>query len=164
MPRNIAELCQTSKCYEEVGLPSCCGSMDVVHIKWSSCPTGDHNHAKGKAGYPTLAFQCITDFNRRVIGIYGPQFGTCNDKEIVKVDPNVHHICTGWFKDILWNYCTTTRARCVSYLGQRLSLLANFDFPYADADCTSLEGYFFGKHPEGRGVHFWNSEEMLEDF
>jgi len=41
---------------------------------------------------PTLAFQCITDYNRRIIGIYGPQFGTRNDKEIVKVDPNVHHI------------------------------------------------------------------------
>ena len=94
LPRNIAELRRTSKCYEEVGLPGCCGSMDVVHVKWSSCPTGDHNRAKGKAGFPTLAFQCITDFNRRVIGIFGPQFGTRNDKEIIKVDPNVHRICT----------------------------------------------------------------------
>jgi hypothetical protein len=71
LPRKIAELHRTSKeCYEEVGLPGCCGSMDVVHIKWSSCPTGDHNWAKSKVGYSTLAFQCITDFNRRVIGIY----------------------------------------------------------------------------------------------
>ena len=96
LPRNIVELCRASKCYEEVGLLGCCGSMDVVHVKWSMCPTGDHNRAKGKAGYPTtLAFQCITYYNRRVIGIYGPQFGTRNDKEIVKVDPNVHRIRTG---------------------------------------------------------------------
>ncbi len=69
LPRNVVELHRTSKCYKEVGLPGCCGSMDIVHIKWSSCPTGDHNRAKGKADYPTLAFQCITDYNRRVIGI-----------------------------------------------------------------------------------------------
>ncbi len=76
--------------------------MDVVHVKWSSCPTGDHNRAKDKAGYPTLAFQCITDYNHRVIGIYGPQFGTRNDTEIVKVDPNVYPIRHGWYKDVSW--------------------------------------------------------------
>ncbi len=91
-----------SKYYDEVGLPGCCGSMDVVHIKWSSCPTGDHNRVKGKAGYSTLAFQCITDYNRRVIGIYGSQFGTRNDKEIVKVDPNVYRIRHGWYKDVIF--------------------------------------------------------------
>jgi hypothetical protein len=106
LPRNVTELHRISKYYDEVGLPGCCGSMDVVHIKWSSCPTMDHNRAKGKAGYPTLAFQCITDFNRRVIGIYGPQFGTRNDKEIVKVDPNVYRIRHGWYKDVSWNYYT----------------------------------------------------------
>ena len=90
MPSNIMELRRVSKYYEESGLPGCCGSMDVVHVKWSSCPTGDHNRAKGKGGYPSLAFQCITDFNRRILAVYGPQFGTRNDKEIVKDDPNAH--------------------------------------------------------------------------
>jgi hypothetical protein len=33
-----------------------------------------------------------------------PQFGTQNDKEIMKVNPNVHHIRNGWFKDVLWSY------------------------------------------------------------
>ncbi len=76
-----------NKYHDNVGLPGCCGLMDMLHVKLSSCPTGDHNRAKGKAGYPTLALQCITDFNCRVVGIYGPQFGTRNDKEIVKVQP-----------------------------------------------------------------------------
>jgi hypothetical protein len=89
---NIAELQRRNKYYDDVGLSGCCGLMDVVHVKWSSCQTGDHNCAKGKADYPTLAFQCITNFNCRVVGIYGPQFGTPKDKEIVKVDPNVHRI------------------------------------------------------------------------
>ena len=33
LPRNVVELRRTSKCYEEVGLLGCCGSMDVVHVK-----------------------------------------------------------------------------------------------------------------------------------
>ncbi len=90
MPTNITELCRVSKYYKKAGLPGCCGLMDVVHVKRSSCPTGNHNRTKGKGGYPSLAFQCITNFNRRILAIYGPQFGTRNDKEIVKDDPNVH--------------------------------------------------------------------------
>jgi hypothetical protein len=147
LPRNVTELHRISKYYDEVGLPGCCGSMDVVHIKWSSCPTGDHNRAKGKAGYPTLAFQCITDYNRRVIGIFGPQFGTRNDKEIVKVDPNVYRIRHGWYKDVSWNYYTydgrVEKERGAylicdnGYLRWPTSIS-----PYANADCASLQGYF----------------------
>ena len=57
MPTNITELRRVSKNYDETGLPGCCGSMDVVHVKWSSCPTGDHNCTKGKGGgIPVLRF------------------------------------------------------------------------------------------------------------
>jgi hypothetical protein len=92
MPTNITQLRRITKYYKEAGLPGCCGSMDVVHVKWSACPAGDHNHAKGKGGYPSLAFQCVTDFNRRILAVYGTQFGIRNDKEIVKDDPNVHYV------------------------------------------------------------------------
>jgi hypothetical protein len=83
------------KCDESVGLPGACGLMDVVHVKWSKCPAGDYNRAKGKEGYPTMAFQCISDYNSRFLAVYGPQFGTQNDKEIVKLDPNVRKIRFG---------------------------------------------------------------------
>ena len=147
LPCNIMELSQRSKCYGKVGLPGCCGSIDVVHIKWSSCPTGDHNCSKGKAGYPSLAFQCITDYNRRVIGIYGLQFGTCNNKEIVKVDPNVYPIWTRWYKDVSWKYYTSD-GRVQKERG--MYLICNNGYhhwpisipPYAKADSASLEGYF----------------------
>jgi hypothetical protein len=78
--------------------------MDVVHIKWATCPAGDHNRVKGKEGYSTLGFYCITDYNRRIIAIYGPQFGTRNDKDIVKHDPNVVEICDGWLGGCRWKY------------------------------------------------------------
>jgi hypothetical protein len=41
LPRNLTELKRLSRDYDKVGLPGCCGSMDVVHVKWLSCPTGD---------------------------------------------------------------------------------------------------------------------------
>jgi hypothetical protein len=76
IPMNIGELSWVARHYNAISLPGACGLMDVVQIKWSTCPAGNYNCAKGKEGYPTLGFQCITDYNRRVIVIYGPQFGT----------------------------------------------------------------------------------------
>ncbi len=81
--KNITQLCWITKYYKESGLPGCCRSMDVVHVKWSACPNGNHNCAKGKCGYPSLGFQCITNFNCKILAVYSPQFGTINDKEIV---------------------------------------------------------------------------------
>ena len=104
LPADMATLKKVTESYESVGLPGACGSMDVVHVKWSKCPAGDYNRAKGKETYPSLAFQCITDYNRRILGVYGPQFGSNNDKHIVKIDTNVAEIRNGWFKDVWWRY------------------------------------------------------------
>ena len=97
LPVKVAALTRVMKCYESVGLPGVCGSMDVVHVKWSNCPAGDYNRVKGKEEYPSIAFQCITNYNHCILAIYGPQFGTRNDKEILKLDPNVKKIRFGWF-------------------------------------------------------------------
>ena len=105
LPWNSTKLQRINKEYNAAGLPGCVGSMDVVHVKWSNCPTGNHNHAKGKEGYPTLGFQCVTDFNRRVMEIYGPQFGSRNDKDIVKHDDNVRAIMYNHlFTNTTWQY------------------------------------------------------------
>jgi len=56
LPSDMAALRRVSRDYEENGLPGCVGSMDVVHVKWSSCPMGDHNHAKGKEAILPLHF------------------------------------------------------------------------------------------------------------
>ena len=77
-----------------------CGSRDV----------GNYNCTKGKAGHPTLAFHCITDFNRRFVTIYCQQLGSRNNKEIVQVDRNVHSIKSEWLKDVCWkNYTAEGR-------------------------------------------------------
>ncbi len=108
LPGNVVGLNRVNQLYTLVGLPGACGSMDVVHIKWSSCPAGDYNWANGKEGYPTLGFQVITDFKRCILGVYGPQFGTANNKHIVKMDSNVKKIRLGWFKDVWWGYTQRT--------------------------------------------------------
>jgi hypothetical protein len=105
MPRNITELNRVSNCYGMAGLPGCMGSIDVVHVKWSNCPAGDFNRAKGKETFPSLGFQCITDFNRRILSIYGPHFGSRNDMDIVKTDEYVEKVKTKrLFRDAQWTY------------------------------------------------------------
>ena len=104
MPRTPEELQQIMRRYEEVGLPGAAGSLDVVHVKRANCPAGDYNRSKGKESYPSLAFECITDFDRRILGVFGPQFGCNNDKHIVKIDHNVHMLSNGWLSSVEWNY------------------------------------------------------------
>ena len=97
MPQILTALTQISKWYSAVGLPGACGSMDVVYVKWSNCPARDHNRSKGKEGYPTLGFQCITDFNRRILAVV-------NDKQIVKTNTNVRYVRYGWLSKVMWRY------------------------------------------------------------
>ena len=105
MPKNITELNRVSSCYGVAGLPGCIGSIDVVHVKWANCPAGDFNRAKGKETFPSLGFQCITDFNRRVLSIYGPHFGSRNDMDIVKTDEYVNEVRSKrLFRDAQWSY------------------------------------------------------------
>ena len=66
--------------------------MDIVHVRWANCPARDFNHTNGKESYPLLGFECITDFNHRIMSIYGPHFGLRNDMDIVKMDKSVEAI------------------------------------------------------------------------
>jgi hypothetical protein len=76
------ELGHIMRRYEEAGLPGVAGSVDVVHVKWANCPAGDYNCSNGKESYPSIAFECITDYDRRILGVCGPQFGSNNDKHL----------------------------------------------------------------------------------
>jgi hypothetical protein len=146
---NVGEMNRLERDYREVGLPGAHGSEDVVHIKWGCCPTGDINPANGngKEGYPTFAYQCTTDFNRQIIGIYGSTFGSRNDRDIVKTDPNVRKVGEGFMSRCYWQYYTkdgTVRTSkdmyliCVNgYLTWPTTI-----FPHAHFDSTTLEGFF----------------------
>jgi hypothetical protein len=75
-------------------------------FKWAYYPTGDQNSAKVRGGFPSLAFQfhCITDYNCAILAIFGPQFGSWIDEDIVKTDENMKMIQTTFFKDVMWKY------------------------------------------------------------
>jgi hypothetical protein len=156
--------------YHDVGLPGAMGSVDVVHCKQSRCPKGDFNCAKGKEGYPTLAFQCISDFDCRIIGLFGPQWGTHNDKHIVELDPNVRQIMQGWYKMVEWCYfhhdgtvATDVGAYLISdngYLQWPITIC-----PFMHARKKTCEGYFSSnlESVQKDAECFWYSEKKVED-
>jgi len=147
LPRDEAELREVMAWYEEKNLPGAAGSKDVVHSKWSACPAGDFNRAKGKESYPSIAFEVISDFDRRIMGVSSAQFGTRNDKQIVKTDRNVAKIRDDWYANVRWTYFTST-GEVKTEVG--VYLICNNGYcrwpisicPYAGAAKTSLEGYF----------------------
>ena len=55
--------------YTQKFLPGCGRSVDVIHLKLSNCLAGDVNLAKGKEGYPSLAFEVITGCDRQILGV-----------------------------------------------------------------------------------------------
>ena len=92
LPQNLTELDRVNLFYNAASLPGCIGCMHAIHAKWANCPTGDYNCANGKEGFPSLAYECITDYNCRVLGVHGSLFGSRNNKDIVKTDVNVNAI------------------------------------------------------------------------
>lgn len=72
--------------YARMGLPGCVGSTDCVHLKWDRCPISIANLCSGKEGYPSLAYSCVVDHHRRILGSTASFFGARNDKTIVRHD------------------------------------------------------------------------------
>jgi hypothetical protein len=70
--------------YEKNYLPGCGGLVDVVQAKWSNSPAGDVNRTKGEEGYPSLAFEVVTGFDRQILGVSSAHFGTQNDRLVSK--------------------------------------------------------------------------------
>ena len=81
--------------YEKMGLPGCIGSTDCVHIKWDRCPVGLTNVCKGKEGYPSLVYSCTVDHHRRILGVTRSNYGTRNDKTIVRLDNYITDVRNG---------------------------------------------------------------------
>jgi len=103
-PKNEEELAKVVEPYEQSYLPGCGGSVDVVHVKWGHCHAGDVNRCKGKEGYPSLAFEVVTGFNRQILGVSHAHFGTRNDKHIVRSDPTINSVRTGWYRKVVWHW------------------------------------------------------------
>ena len=122
------------------------GSKDVVHVKRSRAPAGNFNQCKGKESYPTIAFQCILNFNHCIMGVSHAQYGTRNGKSIVRCDHYVHTVRTEWYSKVEWEYFSINgKVRidvgyysiCNNGYLQWLTSIC----PYLHADKSSMEGY-----------------------
>lgn len=100
---SMSDLAPIIRDYQLRYLPGAGGSVNVVHCKWSNCAAGDKVRSTGKEKYPTIAFQCISNIYKRVLGVAPAQYGTRNDMHIVRLDPTVKKIRTEWYKDIQWD-------------------------------------------------------------
>ena len=103
-PSSEEELEEIVQRYEANYLPGCGGSVDVVHIKWSKCPAGDVNRAKGKDGFPSLAFEVVTGFDRQILGVSKAHFGTRHGKQIVHLDDTIQQVRSGWYREVEWKW------------------------------------------------------------
>ena len=62
------------------------GSTDCVHVKCDRCSIELTNLCKVKEGYSTLVYSCVVDHSRRIMSVTPSNFGTRNDKTLVRLD------------------------------------------------------------------------------
>jgi len=91
-PKTKEGLVQIEAAYKLLGLPGAVGSMDVVHIAWCMCPTYLANLAKGKEGYPSVAYNVVCDHEGNATAVLPGTYGATNDKTIVHFDDFVDDV------------------------------------------------------------------------
>jgi hypothetical protein len=136
--------------YAEQYLPGCGGSVGVVHVKWSNCPAGDVNRATGKEGYPSLAFEVVTGFNRQILGVSCAHFSTRNDKHILRSDETIRLIREDWYSNVEWTLFNVNGEREVS---SGVYFICDGGYirwpelicPYKHEPVSSRKGYFSSK-------------------
>ena len=136
--------------YADNFLPGCGGSVDVVHVKWSNCPAEDVNRAKGKEGFPSLAFKVVTGFDRQVSGVSIAHFGTQNDTHIVRLDEIIKLLRNSWYRDVEWKLSDehgNTRDKTGVYLICDGGYIRwpELICPYKHEPVSSQKGYFSAK-------------------
>jgi hypothetical protein len=109
------ELKEVMQRYSDNFLPGCGGSIDIVHVKWSKCPTGDISPCKGKEGYPPVAFEVVPGFECQILGVSSVHFGTQNDHPIVGTDETGAHMKIEWYPNVCWNYFNESREEQSDY-------------------------------------------------
>lgn len=150
--KTMEELSPIIKKYQSLFLPGCGGSIDVVHLKWSYCPAGDcnSNRCVGKEGFPTVAFEVVSDNSRRILGVSSVQYGARNDQHIVKLDETVSNLKRKWYKDVEWSYFDVFGMEHRSY---GVYLICDGGYlrwpclicPFKHESCATQKGYFSSK-------------------
>ena len=93
-PPKEGDLKEVMQEYHKRGLTGAMGSIDVTHILWDRVPAHLACDFVGKEGKPTLAFEVIVDFTRRVLAVTHGFPGSENDKTISQNDTTLEMIRT----------------------------------------------------------------------
>ena len=105
MPRDEAELEFVVDQYDCYGFPGCVGSIDVVQIGWSNCPSSWLPLFKGKDKHASIGFQVIVSARRFIQAVSVAFAGTINDNVSVLYVPFIKALQPGgdsWLNKILW--------------------------------------------------------------
>ena len=78
--------------YKLMGFNDASGSVDCTHVNWRRCPVSLSNFCIGKKKTPTLYFLGVVDHNKRITVCSNAYCGAANDKQIVKVVPEMHAV------------------------------------------------------------------------
>ena len=170
-PTTQEDLNEVMDRYADNYLPGCGGSIDVVHVKWSNCPAEDVNRAKGKEGFPSLAFEVVTGFDRQILGVSIAHFGTRNDKQIVRSDETIKLLRNSWYRDVEWMLFDdqgNTKDKTGVYLICDGGYIwwPELIYPYKHEPVSSQKGFFFCKNRKCEkrcGVCLRHHKEEVED-
>ena len=99
IPRG-ADLRSVMDVYKLMGFNGAFGSVDCTHINWRRCPVSLTNFCIGKENTPTLSFLCVVDHSKRKMVCSDAYCGAANDKQIVKVVPEMHALFSGLLEDV----------------------------------------------------------------
>jgi Plant transposon protein len=92
LPSSAADIESVRALYAALGFPGCIGSIDCTHIGWARSPQLRRFLFVGKDGYPTLAYECVTNRLGYIMSWTSSFVGSANDITISAFDHFVSEI------------------------------------------------------------------------
>lgn len=102
-PSTEADIRSAMSEYTKAGFPGAIGSTDCVHVWWDRCSASEKVLSTGKEKYPTRVYEMTVNHRRQIYSTTGGDFGSYNDKTVVKFDGFVQKVHKGeLYQDVMW--------------------------------------------------------------
>ena len=100
MPDTPEGIKEVTDMYEVQGVPGAVGSIDCVHRAWRRCPWNLRHLHVDKEGFPTRAYEVVSDNRRRVRSVTPGYPGAYNDKTVVRHDYTMSEMRKGKYAGV----------------------------------------------------------------